>query len=163
MIGPKGKKYLGLVGTLALYIALANLVGLLPTLSSPTASPNTTLALSLTVFFYYHWEGLRSQGVLKYLRHFAGPHLEWYMAPLNALFFVIEILSHTSRIMSLAVRLFGNIFGEDMVIIILFMLLPYFAPIPIMGLAIITSLVQSFIFVALTMVYLAGAVAVEEH
>jgi F-type H+-transporting ATPase subunit a len=163
MIGHKGRRYQAIVGSLALFILLGNLIGLLPFFASPTASPNTTLALSITVFLYYHWQGLKAQGLLHYLRHFAGPELPKWLLPLNALFFVIEILSHSSRVISLAVRLFGNIFGEDVVLIILFSLMPYFLPIPLMGLAIFTSVLQTFIFIMLTMMYLAGAVATEEH
>jgi F-type H+-transporting ATPase subunit a len=163
VIGPKGRRYQALIATLALFILLSNYSGLLPLLSAPTASPNTTLALSLTVFVYYHWQGVKTQGVLQYLRHFAGPKLPAWLIPLNILFFLIEILSHTSRVLSLAVRLFGNIFGEDVVLIILFALMPYLAPAPMMAFGLFTGLLQTFIFVMLTMMYLAGAVAVEEH
>jgi F-type H+-transporting ATPase subunit a len=163
IIGPKGRRYQALIAALALYIFLCNVVGLLPFMGSPTASPNTTMALSLTVFVYYHWAGVKEQGVLHYLRHFAGPHLPTWLIPLNILFFFIEILSHTSRVLSLAIRLFGNIFGEDVVLIILFSLMPFFAPMPMMGLAIFTSILQTFVFIMLTMMYLAGAVATEEH
>jgi F-type H+-transporting ATPase subunit a len=163
IIGHKGRRYQGLIGTLALFILFGNLVGLLPFFGSPTASPNTTLALSISVFLYYHWQGIREQGVLRYLRHFAGPSLPALMLPLNVLFFFIEILSHCSRVLSLAIRLFGNIFGEDVVLIILFSLLPFFIPIPMMGLAIFTSVLQTFVFIMLTMMYLAGAVATEDH
>lgn len=163
VIGHKGRRYQALIAALALYIFVGNAIGLLPFMGSPTASPNTTLSLSLIVFVYYHWAGVKEQGVLHYLRHFAGPHLPTWLIPLNVLFFFIEILSHTSRVLSLAIRLFGNIFGEDVVLIILFSLLPYFAPIPMMGLAIFTSILQTFVFIMLTMMYLAGAVATEEH
>jgi F-type H+-transporting ATPase subunit a len=163
IIGHKGRRYQALIGTLALFILLGNLVGLLPFFGSPTASPNTTMALAISVFLYYHWHGVREQGLLHYLRHFAGPELPLWLLPLNILFFFIEILSHCSRVLSLAIRLFGNIFGEDVVLVILFSLLPYFVPIPMMGLAIFTSVLQTFVFIMLTMMYLAGAVATEEH
>jgi F-type H+-transporting ATPase subunit a len=163
IIGHKGRRYQTLIGTLALFILIGNLIGLFPFFGSPTASPNTTFALSISVFFYYHWQGIREQGVLRYLRHFAGPELPRWLIPLNVLFFFIEILSHCSRVVSLAIRLFGNIFGEDVVLVILFSLLPYLVPIPMMGLAIFTSLLQTFVFIMLTMMYLAGAVATEDH
>lgn len=163
IIGHKGRRYQALIATLALFILLGNLVGLLPFFGSTTASLNTTLALALTVFVYYHWAGVKEQGVMRYLRHFAGPHLPTWLLPLNVLFFFIEILSHCARVMSLAIRLFGNIFGEDVVLIILFTLMPYFVPIPMIGMAIFTSILQTFVFIMLTMMYLAGAVATEEH
>jgi len=163
IIGHRGRRYQALIGTLALFILFGNLIGLLPFFGSPTASPNTTLALSISVFLYYHWQGVRVQGLLRYLRHFAGPELPILLLPLNVLFFFIEILSHCSRVLSLAIRLFGNIFGEDVVLVILFSLLPYFVPIPMMGLAIFTSVLQTFVFIMLTMMYLAGAVATEDH
>ncbi|MFC1850139.1 F0F1 ATP synthase subunit A [candidate division CSSED10-310 bacterium] len=158
VIGPKGPKYFNLIGALALFILCGNLIGLLPFCESPTANVNTNGAMALFVFLYYHFNGMKELGVWKYCKHFAGP-----MPLLAPLMVPIEIISHLSRPLSLTVRLFGNIRGEDIVLIILMFLVPYFVPLPMMVLMIFSSLLQTFIFIMLTMMYLAGAVAVEEH
>jgi F-type H+-transporting ATPase subunit a len=105
---------------------------------------------------YYHYQGVKKHGFLGYLKTFAGP--AWWLA---WLFFPIEIISHFSRPLSLSMRLFGNIFGEDLVIIIIASLIPYIAPLPMMAFAIFTSLLQAFIFVMLSAIYLSGAMASE--
>jgi F-type H+-transporting ATPase subunit a len=157
MIGHGYERYFPLVGTLGLFILFANLMGLIPIFKSPTSSMNVTFACAITIFVYYHAQGIREQGLLKYLKHFTGP--VWWLA---WLFIPVEIIGHLSRPLSLSVRLFGNIFGEDTIILILFMLVPFFVPLPLMCLAIFTSLVQTLVFVMLSCVYIAGAVAHEE-
>lgn len=163
MIGHKGRRFQPIVATLGIYIFMANQVGLLPFMASPTASLNTTLALALIVFLYYNWHGVKAQGVIHYLRHFAGPELPLWMLPINVLIFFIEIISNFARILSLSVRLFGNIFGGDMVVIIFFMLVPYFVPLPMMIFSVIHGGLQAFVFIMLTVLYIAAAVAEEEH
>ncbi|MBN1355935.1 F0F1 ATP synthase subunit A [bacterium] len=158
VIGPKGPRYFPLITTLALFILLGNLIGLFPFCKSPTSNLNVTLACALVVFFYYHYQGIKDNGLVKYLKHFAGP-----MPAIAPLLFPLELISHTARVMSLSIRLFGNIMGEDIIIIILFILVPYIVPIPMMMFAIFTSFLQAFIFVMLSMMYIAGAVAEEEH
>jgi F-type H+-transporting ATPase subunit a len=118
---------------------------------------NVTAGCALVVFLYYNYLGIRKQGLLGYLKHFCGP-VAW-MAPLMI---PIEIISHLARPFSLTVRLFANIYGEELIIVVFFSLLPLILPLPIMGLAIFTSFLQAFIFMVLTMIYVAGAVA-EEH
>lgn len=158
IVGPKGRPFLALVGTLGLFILCANLLGLIPGFKSPTANLNVTAGCAVVAFLYYNYQGIREQGLLRYLKHFAGP------IPLMApIMFPIEILSHFSRILSLSIRLFGNIFGEDLVILILASLVPLLVPLPMMFLAIFTSVLQAFVFVMLTIIYLSGAVAAEEH
>lgn len=160
-IGPKGRNYLPLVGTIGIFILVANLMGLVPGLMAPTSNINVTLGCALTVWVYYHIQGLREQGPLGYIRHFAAPPgAPMWMAPI---YLPIELISHASRVLSLSVRLFGNIFGEELVILILFSIVPFLAPLPMMFLGIITALLQAYIFVMLTIIYLAGAVAVEHH
>ncbi len=160
-IGPKGRNYLSLVGTIGIFILCANLMGLVPGLMAPTSNINVTLGCALTVWVYYHVHGLREQGLLGYLKHFAAPPgAPMWMAPI---YFPIEIISHASRVLSLTVRLFGNIFGEELVILILFSIVPFLAPLPMMFLGIITASLQAYIFVMLTVIYLAGAVTVEHH
>jgi F-type H+-transporting ATPase subunit a len=157
-IGHKGLKFLPLVATLALFIFLSNIAGLVPGLKSPTSNLNVTVSCALIVFLYYNYQGVREHGVLSYLKHFCGP--VWWLAPLM---FPVEIVSHLARPLSLSVRLFGNIFGEDMIVLVFFALAPLFVPLPIMVLQIITAIVQTLVFVLLTIMYLAGAVASEEQ
>lgn len=152
----EGRKFLPVIATMGIFIGVSNLLGLLPELGSPTANLNVTVGCAFFVFVYYHYQGIRKHGLFGYLKTFTGPI--WWLA---ILFIPIEIISHFSRPLSLSIRLFGNIFGEDMVIIIIASLVPFIAPIPIMALAVITSLLQAYIFVMLTTIYLAGAMASE--
>ncbi len=158
IIGPEGKKYLPLVGTIGLFILTSNLLGLIPGLMSPTSKLNVTAGCALTVFIYYHWQGMRSQGVFKYLKHFTGP------IPLLApLLLPIELISHFSRPISLSIRLFGNIFAEELLIVVIGSIIPFVLPLPFMAISIFTAVIQSFVFVLLTCIYLAGAVTHEEE
>jgi F-type H+-transporting ATPase subunit a len=152
MMGPKGKRYLPLIGTLALFILASNLLGLIPGFQSPTNNLNTTVACALVVFFSTHIIGIKEQGFLRYLKHFTGP--AWWLAPIMV---PVEIIGHLARPVSLSVRLFGNIFGEDAVLLILLSLVPFLIPLPMMLLAIFTSFVQAFVFVMLSIIYIAGA------
>ncbi|MEW6367371.1 MAG: F0F1 ATP synthase subunit A [Acidobacteriota bacterium] len=158
VVGEKGAKYLPVVGTLGLFILASNLIGLIPTCASPTANLNVTVACAVTIFIYYHASGIREQGILHYLKHFAGP-----IPALAPIVVPIEIISHFSRIVSLSVRLFGNIFGEDLVILILFSLVPLFVPLPMQFMALFTGVVQTFVFVMLSCIYIGGAIAAEEE
>jgi F-type H+-transporting ATPase subunit a len=160
-VGPTGRQYLPLVGSTFLLIWFSNLAGLVPGLMAPTSNLNVTLGCALTVWVFYHIEGIRAQGIVAYLKHFAlPPGSPLVMAPLML---IIEVISHLARVMSLTLRLFGNIFGEELVIIILASLIPFFVPLPMMFLGLLTGTLQALIFVILTMVYLGGAVAVEHH
>jgi F-type H+-transporting ATPase subunit a len=161
-IGPKGPRYLPLVGTLFVFILCSNYLGLVPGFMARTSSINVTLGCALTIWVYYHFQGFKEQGVVNYIKHFAlPPGSPIWMAPLM---FIIEIISHLSRVMSLSLRLFGNIFGEELVIAILFGLVPFLIPLPMMFLGLITGGLQAFIFALLSIIYLQGAVAVEhEH
>jgi F-type H+-transporting ATPase subunit a len=157
-IGEQGKKYLPLVATVGLFILFCNLIGLVPGFMSPTSKLNVTIGCALVVFVYYHFQGIRAQGLLKYLSHFAGP------IPLLAPLMVpIEIISHFSRPVSLSIRLFGNIFAEEVLIVIMASIIPFFLPLPFMAIAIFTAVIQSFVFVLLACIYIAGAVAHEEE
>jgi F-type H+-transporting ATPase subunit a len=145
------------------FILIGNLMGLVPGLMAPTSSINVTLGCALTVFVYYHVQGVREQGAWNYVKHFAAPPgAPIFIAPIML---PIELISHVSRVLSLSLRLFGNIFGEELVILILFSIVPFLVPLPMMFLGIITGSLQAFIFVMLTTIYLAGAVATEhaEH
>jgi F-type H+-transporting ATPase subunit a len=155
-IGHGGRKFMPLIGTLALFILVGNLLGLVPGMSSPTANINTNVALAVTVFVIYQFVGIQKHGVA-YFKQFLGP--VWWLAPMML---PIEIISHLARPVTLAVRLFGNIRGEDMVILVLGFLIPLLLPIPMMAFAVFTSVLQTLVFILLTMVYLAGALT-EEH
>ncbi|MBI2565907.1 MAG: F0F1 ATP synthase subunit A [Candidatus Schekmanbacteria bacterium] len=165
VIGHKGRRYVPLLATQAVFIAVGSAIGLVPFFSSPTASLCTTAALGLVVFVFYNAEGIRAHGLGAYLAHFAGPKLAWYMFPIRMLMVPIELVSHCARPFSLALRLFANIFGDDVILVILFGLVGLFViPVqPLMFLAIFKAFVQAYIFVMLTSVYLGGAVAEEEH
>ena len=158
-IGPKGHRFLPLIATLGVFILLGNYMGLIPGLMSPTSSINVTLGCALTIWVYYHYQGIRQNGIGKYIAHFwAPPGAPWWI---GFIMFPIELISHTSRVMSLSLRLFGNIFGEELVILILFSIVPFLVPLPMMLLGLITGGLQAFIFVLLSIIYLQGAVAVE--
>ena len=160
-IGPKGGRFLPLIATLGLFILMGNYMGLVPGLMAPTSSINTTLGCALTIWVYYHLQGIMAQGLGSYLLHFAAPPgAPVWMAPIML---PIELISHFSRIMSLSLRLFGNIFGEELVIAILFGIVPFLIPLPMMFLGLITGGLQAFIFMLLSIIYLQGATAVEHH
>jgi len=152
------KKYLPMIGALALFIFIGNLFGLLYPLQPPTGSLSTTAALAVIAFLYFNWQGIKENGVIGFLKHFAGP--VWWLAPL---FFVIEIIGNFARILSLSLRLFMNISGEHTVTGFFASLVPIVVPWPLMILGLFTALLQSFIFVTLTAVYINLATAHEEH
>jgi F-type H+-transporting ATPase subunit a len=158
IIGEQGKKYLPMIGTIGLFILFCNLLGLIPGFMSPTTKLNVTAGCALSVFVYYHWKGIRAQGFFKYLKHFTGPIP--FMAPLML---PIEIISHFSRPISLSIRLFGNIFAEELLIVVIASIIPFLLPLPFMAIAIITGSIQAFVFVLLSCIYIAGAVAHEEE
>ncbi len=153
----KAREYLPLVLTVGLFVLISNVIGIIPGFESPTSNINVTLPLALVVFIYYNYEGIRVNGVKKYFAHFMGP-----VPVLAPLMFPIEIVSHISRIISLSFRLFGNIKGDDLFLWVLLMLVPYFAPLPAYLLLTFSALLQTFVFMILIYVYLAGAVAMDE-
>ena len=160
-IGPKGRQFLPLIATLGVFILVGNYMGLIPGLMAPTSSINVTLGCALTTWVYYHYQGIRAQGLRSYLLHFAAPPgAPLALAPIML---PIELISHLSRVMSLSLRLFGNIFGEELVILILFTIIPFFIPLPMMFLGLVTGGLQAFIFMLLSIIYLQGAVAVAHH
>ena len=157
-IGHDGHKYLNIIGTFAVFIIFSNLLGLVPGLSSPTSNVNVPAGCAIIVFLYYQYQGVRKHGVIAYLKHFMGP--VWWLAPLMV---PIELISHIARPATLTIRLFANIMAEELVVAIFFGLLPIIVPLPFMAFAIFGGLLQAFIFCTLTMVYLGGAVATEDH
>lgn len=153
------RKYLPLVATTGIFIFISNVIGIIPGFESPTSNINVTLPLALVVFIYYNYEGIRENGAGHYFAHFMGP-----VKALAPLMFPIEIVSHISRIISLSFRLFGNIKGDDLFLWVLLMLVPWFAPLPAYVLLTFSALLQTFVFMILIYVYLAGAVLMDsEH
>ncbi len=150
-------RYLPLVGTLGIFILLNNLFGLGPGIPSGTANWNVTIGCALVVFFYYNFHGMREHGAVKYWGHFAGPI--WWLAPLM---FPLEILGLLSRILSHSLRLFGNIAGEHTVSAIFFALVPLLVPVPLMVMGLFFGMIQAFVFIMLSTIYISGAVA-HEH
>ncbi|ABA87278.1 ATP synthase F0, A subunit [Syntrophotalea carbinolica DSM 2380] len=150
-MGPKGRRYFPLIATLALFILFSNLIALIPGFAPPTANLNTNAALALAVFGMTHVVGVREHG-LKYFKHFVGP--VWWLAPL---ILPIEIIGHLARPLSLALRLFGNMYGHEIVLVIFFTLVPLLLPIPMMLMGILVAFIQTFVFTLLAMIYIAGA------
>ncbi len=181
VIGHEGRPYLPLIATLGLFILFGNLLGLVPGMNGPTTNLNTTAACALVVFFAYHYIGIRKHGAVTYLQHFMGP----VPLALKPLMFVIEIISHLARPLSLTLRLFGNMVGGHILLAIIFFLMGLDGLIgwalsgsamgAVVGgiggavmvvftvgflypLKILVSILQAFIFVMLTMLYISGAV-----
>jgi F-type H+-transporting ATPase subunit a len=150
-------RYMPFFGTLFIFILFLNVIGIIPGFESPTMSPAVPLAFAIVVFLYYHWMGLREQGVGKYLAHFAGP--VWWLA---IIMIPIELISHFARPLSLTIRLFANMFAGERVTIT-FLSLTYLAlPAVFMGLHVFVAFLQAYIFMLLAMIYVGGAVA-HEH
>jgi F-type H+-transporting ATPase subunit a len=150
-----------LIGTLGLYILVCNLMGLLPGFDCPTANINTTASCAAPVFLVTHFYGLKVHK-LSYLKHFVGPIRSVPAIPLMALMFVVEVIGHIARPLTLSVRLFGNMISKHLILGVLALLAPAIIPTAILGLGVLVSVVQAFVFVLLTILYLSGAVA-ESH
>lgn len=152
LTGEEGRWLFPVVATIFIYIVVCNLIGLVPGFFPPTASVNTTLSCAIPVVIFTHVIGVKYHGV-KYIKHFMGP--VWWLAPL---IFIIEIIGHAARILSLSIRLFGNMMGHELVLGILFFLAGAFlAPLPIMALGIFVAVVQAFVFFLLSIMYFTGA------
>jgi F-type H+-transporting ATPase subunit a len=156
IIGHHSESYTAFLTTLGLFILFCNLLGVVPTFESPTAVAIVPLGLAVVAFFYYQAQGFKHSGI-GYLKHFAGP-----MPAMALLMIPIEIISHLARVLSLSVRLYANMYAGDMVTLVFISLVPVAMPIPFLGLHIFVSLLQTYIFVLLTTVYLQGAVS-DEH
>ena len=141
--------FLPLIAGMAIFIGVANLLGLIPGLRSPTPDINTPLAIALVVFFSVPYFGIKTKGLLPYIKHYFEPIF---------LMFPIEVTSELARTMSLSFRLFGNIMGEEIIIAILFMIAPFIVPVPMMLFSIFTGVLQAYIFTLLACVYIGGAV-----
>ena len=158
IIGHGYQRYVMFITCVALFILLGNLVGMVPGLVAPTSKPTVPLGVALVCFFYYHYHGLREQGPIGYIKHFMGPI--WWIAPLM---FPIEIISNLARVMSLTVRLYANMFASDLLTLVFFSLVPIGIPVIFLGLHLGVGLIQAYVFMLLTMIYLGEATAHEQH
>jgi len=158
VLGHETRRFFPLIATLGIYIFLCNIMSLIPLFDSPTNTLNTTAAMAILVFVYYNYVGFKKHGA-GYIKHFLGP-----MAVLAPLFFLVELISNFSRMLSLSFRLFGNIRGKDILLGVLFFLVTmsngilFLVPLPIFVLGLFVSFIQALIFALLTAMYLAGAV-----
>jgi len=150
-MGEKGEQFFALIATIGLFILTSNVLGLIPGFDSPTASLNTNLAMALIVFFLTHIVGVKVHGI-KYLKQFAGPN-PW-MAPIMI---PIELVSHIARPVSLTFRLFGNIEGGHIVLLVIAFLVPLLIPLPVLILKLFICFIQALVFMLLSMMYIAGA------
>lgn len=147
-----GKYFFPLIGTLGLYILLCNFMGLIPGFTAPTSNINMTASMAVPVFLATHYYGIKVHG-FKYIKHFLGPIM--LLAPMM---FIIEFIGHLVRPVTLSVRLFGNMIAKHMILFALGLLAPVIVPVAILGLGVLVSLIQAFVFVLLTSLYLAGSV-----
>jgi F-type H+-transporting ATPase subunit a len=148
-VGPHGLKYFPVIATFGVLILVSNLMGLVPGLMSPTASTSVTFALGISSFVYYNYVGIRENGLFGHIKHFAGP-VPW----LAFLMLPIELVSNFVRPLSLGVRLFGNLFGDEQILGTIFGLVNWILPILIMPLSVFVAFMQTFIFVLLSSIYI---------
>ena len=157
IIGHGYERFQAFVTVIFLFVLTCNLLGLIPGINAPTESPVVPLGIALLTFVYYNFHGFREQGIKGYLGHFAGPI--WWIAPL---LFPIEIISHCARVMSLTIRLYANMFAGGLVTLVFFSMIPIGVPVVFLGLHLMVSVIQAFVFMLLAMIYLSQAVA-HEH
>ncbi len=157
IIGHGYEQFQSFVVCIFLFVLLNNLLGAIPGIPAPTSHPVVPLGLAALTFLYYNFYGIRTQGVIGYIKHFAGP--VWWMA---WLILPIEIISHLARVLSLTIRLYANMFASDLVTLVFFSLIPVAVPAIFIGLHVAVSVIQAFVFMLLTMIYLSLATA-HEH
>jgi F-type H+-transporting ATPase subunit a len=157
IIGHGYQRFQAFVTCIFLFVLICNLLGLIPGVPTPTADPVVPLGIAVLTFRYYNFHGIRANGFIGYMKHFAGPL--WWIAPL---LFPIEIISHCARMMSLTIRLYANMFASDLVTLVFFSLVPIAIPALFLGLHAFVSLIQAYVFMLLAMIYLSEAVA-HEH
>jgi F-type H+-transporting ATPase subunit a len=150
-MGEHGRPFFPLVATLAIFILVSNLIGLIPGFFPPTANINTTAACAVVVFVMTHVVGIKEHGA-GYVKHFMGPII--WLAPMM---FFIEVIGHLSRVVSLTLRLFGNMNGHELVLMIFFGLAPFLVPLPMMMMGVLVSFIQAFVFMLLAMIYIQGS------
>jgi len=157
IIDHDSQRYVMFATSVLLFVLLSNLLGMVPGLIAPTSVATVPLGVALWCWFYYHYHGIREQGPVNYFKHFLGPI--WWIAPMML---PIEIISHLARILSLTVRLYANMFAGEEVTLVFFSLVPIGIPIVFMVLHLGVGLIQAYIFMLLTMIYVSQAVS-HEH
>jgi F-type H+-transporting ATPase subunit a len=156
-VGHASRQYVPYFGTIFIFILFSNLIGVIPGMEAPTMVPSVPAGCAIATFFYYNIVGVQANGILKYLAHFAGP-----MPLLAPLMIPIELVSHMARPLSLTIRLFANMYAGEQVTMVFLKLTFLFVPAVFMGLHVFVSFLQAYIFMLLTMMYVAGAVS-HEH
>jgi F-type H+-transporting ATPase subunit a len=154
IIGHDYQRYQAFVTCVFLFVICNNLLGLIPGVITPTSAPIVPLGIAVCTFVYYNFYGFKEQGVVGYIKHFAGP--VWWI---SWLLFPIEVISHLARIMSLTIRLYANMFASDLVTLVFFSLIPVAIPAVFLGLHAFVSLIQAYVFMLLSMIYLGVATA----
>ncbi len=154
IIGHGSQRYVMFATCVLLFVLTANLLGMVPGFLAPTSVATVPLGVALLCWFYYHYHGLREQGLVNYFKHFLGP--VWWISPMML---PIEIISHLARISPLTVRLFANMFAGEMVTLVFFSLIPIGIPLVFMALHLGVAVIQAYIFMLLTMIYVSQAVA----
>jgi len=157
IIGHNYERFQAFTTCIFLFVVLNNLLGLIPGIVTPTSVPVVPLGIALCTFVYYHFYGLKEQGFVGYMKHFAGPI--WWI---SWLLFPIEIISHCARVMSLTIRLYANMYASDLVTLAFFSLIPVGVPAVFLGLHAMVSIIQAYVFMLLAMIYLSMATA-HEH
>lgn len=154
VIGHGYQRFQAFVTCILLFILACNLLGLVPGIVTPTSQPVVPLGIAVLAFLYYNYHGIREQGLGGYLKHFAGP--VWWMA---WLLFPVEIISHLARMMSLTIRLYANMLASDLLTLICFSMMPLLAPTAFLGLHALVAVIQAYVFMLLSMIYVGMAVA----
>jgi F-type H+-transporting ATPase subunit a len=157
-VGHAGDRYMAFSGMLFIFILFANLIGIIPGFESPTMYAMVPAGCAIASFLYYNMAGVQVNGLLGHLKHFAGP--VWWLAPLMV---IIEIFSHFARPLSLTLRLFANMYAGEVVTSVFISLTKLVVPALFMGLHIFVGLLQAYIFMLLTMIYVSGAITHEEE
>ena len=150
-VGEKGRTVFPVLATIFVFICTMNYMGLIPGCDAPTANINTNAAMAIFAFGYYNYIGIKTWG-FKYIKHFMGP-----VAAMAPMMIILEFVSHLARPLSLTLRLFGNIRGEEIVLVLLFVLAPIVSTLPMYFLFLLAKTIQAFIFFMLTMIYLKGS------
>ena len=157
IIGHGYEKFVPYATLILTFVLSCNLMGLLPGIETPTSAPAVPLGIAIPTFLYYNWQGLRANGVVGYAKTFLGPiwYIAWLIAP-------IEIISNLARVMSLTIRLYANMFASDLLTLVFFSMIPVALPVIFLGLHFFVSIIQAYVFMLLTLIYLSLAVA-HEH
>jgi F-type H+-transporting ATPase subunit a len=158
IVGPGSEPYVPYATTIGLFVLTCNCFGLLPGFETPTANPVVPLGIAIPTFLYYNWQGVKAQGAVGYFKHFLGPI--WWI---SWLIFPIEVISHLARMLSLTIRLYANMFASDLLTLAFFSLIPIGIPVIFLGLHLFVSLIQAYVFMLLTLIYLSQATSHDDE